>query len=154
MLVIVVVVVLAGTAAGRVHRFEAYGWHTQVVADGTNTSAIMEAIENAKKETGKPSIIKTKTIIGHGSQRQVRYRTAVACVYMHTRRRDGWGPTGLSHKCVHGPGGIHMLLIGKKVWAWVFFIYVQLYFGVRTTFFSFKQMLIFWARWIRWVLLA
>lgn len=55
-----------------VHRFEAYGWHTQVVADGTNTAAIAEAIENAKLETGKPSIIKTKTIIGHGSQRQVR----------------------------------------------------------------------------------
>lgn len=54
------------------HRFEAYGWHTQVVADGTDTSAIMEAVENAKLETGRPSIIKTKTIIGHGSQRQVR----------------------------------------------------------------------------------
>lgn len=61
---------------GLIHRFEAYGWHTQVIPDGTNTSAIMEAIENAKKETGKPSIIKTKTIIGYGSQRQVRWRAA------------------------------------------------------------------------------
>lgn len=54
-------------------RYEAYGWHTQVVADGTNTSAIMEAVEKAKQETGKPSIIKTKTIIGHGSTKQVSY---------------------------------------------------------------------------------
>ena len=61
-------------ACCHVHRFEAYGWHTQVVTDGTNTSVLMEAIENAKKETGRPSIIKTKTIIGHGSQRQVRQR--------------------------------------------------------------------------------
>ncbi|CAM9963045.1 unnamed protein product, partial [Ectocarpus sp. 12 AP-2014] len=53
-----------------VKRFEAYGWHTQVVADGTNTAAIMEAVENAKQETGRPSIIKTKTIIGHGSKKQ------------------------------------------------------------------------------------
>lgn len=55
-------------------RFEAYGWHTQVVADGTNTAAIMEAVENAKQETGRPSIIKTKTIIGHGSKKQVGIR--------------------------------------------------------------------------------
>lgn len=54
-------------------RFESYGWHTQVVADGTDTAAIMEAVEKAKKETGKPSIIKTKTIIGYGSQKQVRW---------------------------------------------------------------------------------
>ena len=52
-------------------RYEAYGWHTQVVADGTDTAAIMAAVENAKLETGKPSIIKTKTIIGYGSQKQV-----------------------------------------------------------------------------------
>lgn len=54
-------------------RYEAYGWHTQVVTDGTDTAAIMEAIEAAKLETGKPSIIKTKTIIGHGSQKQVLF---------------------------------------------------------------------------------
>lgn len=53
-------------------RYEAYGWHTQVVTDGTDTNAIAQAIENAKKETGKPSIIKTKTIIGYGSQKQVQ----------------------------------------------------------------------------------
>lgn len=52
-------------------RFESYGWHTQVVTDGTDTSAIAKAVEKAKKETGKPSIIKIKTIIGHGSQKQV-----------------------------------------------------------------------------------
>lgn len=53
-----------------IKRYEAYGWHTQVVADGTDTAAIMAAVENAKAETGKPSIIKTKTIIGFGSQKQ------------------------------------------------------------------------------------
>ena len=43
-----------------------------MVTDGTDTSAIMKAVEKAKKETGKPSIIKVKTIIGYGSQKQVR----------------------------------------------------------------------------------
>lgn len=56
-------------------RYEAYGWHTQVVADGTDTAAIMAAIEAAKSETGKPSIIKTKTIIGYGSQKQVLFNS-------------------------------------------------------------------------------
>ncbi|CAM9952949.1 unnamed protein product [Pylaiella littoralis] len=53
-----------------VKRFEAYGWHTQTVSDVTDAAALMKAIENAKAETGKPSIIKTKTIIGHGSLKQ------------------------------------------------------------------------------------
>ena len=42
-----------------------------MVADGTDIKSIAEAVENAKKETGKPSIIKTKTVIGYGSQKQV-----------------------------------------------------------------------------------
>ncbi|CAI2167206.1 18034_t:CDS:2 [Funneliformis geosporum] len=52
-------------------RFEAYGWHTQVITDGDHDLAsITEAIENAKKVTDKPSLIKIKTIIGIGSKHQ------------------------------------------------------------------------------------
>lgn len=48
-------------------RFEAYNWHVQTVADVTDLDAITKAVENAQNETGKPSIIITKTKIGHGS---------------------------------------------------------------------------------------
>jgi len=51
-------------------RYEAYGWHTQrvdwVTPDGykEDPDALLAAIENAKAETGKPSIIALSTIIG------------------------------------------------------------------------------------------
>lgn len=48
-------------------RFEAYGWHTQEVKDGTDIDAIAQAIAQAKSETTKPSIIKVDTIIGYGA---------------------------------------------------------------------------------------
>jgi transketolase len=48
-------------------RFEAYGWHVQHVDDGNDLDAIDRAIEAAKAETGRPSLIVLKTIIGYGS---------------------------------------------------------------------------------------
>ncbi len=49
-------------------RFEAYGWHVQVVSDGdTNLEAIDKAIAAAKSVTDKPSLIKVRTTIGYGS---------------------------------------------------------------------------------------
>jgi transketolase len=48
-------------------RFKAYHWHTQRVADGNDLAAIEKAVEAAKAETGKPSIIAVRTIIGYGS---------------------------------------------------------------------------------------
>ncbi|MEJ0057238.1 MAG: transketolase [Bacteroidota bacterium] len=52
-------------------RFEAYGWHVQVVADGNDVSAIAKAVEKAKAETSKPSIIKIRTHIAFGSPNKV-----------------------------------------------------------------------------------
>ncbi|MEP7376863.1 MAG: transketolase [Chitinophagaceae bacterium] len=48
-------------------RFEAYGWHVQVLADGNDTDALSEAIRNAQQETDRPSLIKVRTHIGYGS---------------------------------------------------------------------------------------
>lgn len=49
-------------------RFEAYGWHVQKVEEGnTDLDGIHQAIENAKNETERPSIICVRTIIGYGS---------------------------------------------------------------------------------------
>ncbi|MEM6251497.1 MAG: transketolase [Cyanobacteria bacterium P01_D01_bin.156] len=49
-------------------RFEAYGWHVLHVEDGnTDLTAIAAAIEEAKKVTDKPTMIKVTTTIGYGS---------------------------------------------------------------------------------------
>ncbi|MDC9596716.1 transketolase [Xenorhabdus anantnagensis] len=48
-------------------RFEAYGWHVIRSVDGHDSDAIAAAIEAARKETGKPSLLMCKTIIGFGS---------------------------------------------------------------------------------------
>ena len=48
-------------------RFEAYGWHVQHVADINDLDALDAAIEAAKAETGRPSMIICRTHIGYGS---------------------------------------------------------------------------------------
>ncbi|MCP4805442.1 MAG: transketolase [Proteobacteria bacterium] len=47
-------------------RFESYGWHTQIV-DGHDHAQIAAAIEAARAETDKPSLICCRTRIGDGS---------------------------------------------------------------------------------------
>ncbi|MCD9517928.1 transketolase [Photobacterium phosphoreum] len=48
-------------------RFEAYNWHVIRHVDGHDAAAINAAIEEAKAETTKPTLICCKTIIGFGS---------------------------------------------------------------------------------------
>ncbi|WP_339719589.1 transketolase [Marinomonas primoryensis] len=48
-------------------RFEAYGWHVIADVDGHDPVAIKAAIEAAKAETSKPTLICCKTVIGFGS---------------------------------------------------------------------------------------
>ncbi|MBS3940867.1 MAG: transketolase, partial [Actinobacteria bacterium] len=47
-------------------RFDAYGWHTQQVDDGTDLDAIRAAIAAADADD-RPSLIAVRTVIGHGS---------------------------------------------------------------------------------------
>ena len=49
-----------------IKRFNSYGWHT-ISVDGHNVEEIEKAIEEAKKESDKPSMIFCKTTIGFGS---------------------------------------------------------------------------------------
>ncbi len=46
-------------------KYEAFGWHVQTI-DGHDIEKILEAIENANKETSKPSCIVLNTIKGKG----------------------------------------------------------------------------------------
>ena len=48
-------------------RFEAYHWHVQHVDDGNDLHALETALQAAKAETNRPSLIKVRTVIGYGS---------------------------------------------------------------------------------------
>lgn len=50
-----------------VKRFESYGWHVIANVDGHDSEAIKQAIDAARAETRKPTLICCKTIIGFGS---------------------------------------------------------------------------------------
>src|SRR5437764_9532588 len=46
-------------------RYESYGWHVQYVEGGENVADFLAAVEAAKAETGRPSIILLRTVIGY-----------------------------------------------------------------------------------------
>ena len=48
-------------------RFEAYGWHVQHVADVNDLAALNRAIDAAKADTSRPSLIVVRSHIGYGS---------------------------------------------------------------------------------------
>ncbi|HET7675104.1 MAG TPA: transketolase [Gammaproteobacteria bacterium] len=76
-------------------RFRAYGWHVVADVDGHDSEAIRAAIEAARAETGRPSLICCKTVIGWGAP--TRQGTAKAHgealgadEVARTRERIGW----------------------------------------------------------------
>ncbi len=48
-------------------RFEAYGWQVLRVADGNDLAALRAAVEAAKADTARPTLIGVRTVIGYGS---------------------------------------------------------------------------------------
>src|SRR6201996_3153898 len=48
-------------------RFHGYDWHVQFVSDGNDLEELNRAIEAAKMEKTKPSLIRVRTIIGYGA---------------------------------------------------------------------------------------
>ena len=65
------VTLAAGTdltfSENRARRFDAYGWHTAAVDDGNDLEAIDAALQAARAETTRPSLILVRTHIGYGS---------------------------------------------------------------------------------------
>lgn len=51
-------------------RFAAYGWHTRTVVDGNDIADVAHAIEEAQKETERPSLILVHTHIGYGAPKK------------------------------------------------------------------------------------
>src|SRR6202521_2442706 len=48
-------------------RFEAYGWRVIRAAPGHDTAAIEAALEQAREDCRRPTLVCCKTVIGHGS---------------------------------------------------------------------------------------
>ena len=48
-------------------RYEAYGWHVQRVEDGNDGDTILAALQAARAERERPSLIAVRTTIGYGS---------------------------------------------------------------------------------------
>jgi transketolase len=75
-------------------RFEAYHWHVQIVEDGNDLGAISKAIEAAQAETGKPSLIAVRTVIGYGSPKagtsKVHGEALGAEAVKATKKNLGW----------------------------------------------------------------
>jgi transketolase len=58
----------------RAKRFEAYGWQTISIADGNDLDAINAALDAARADTSRPSLILVRTHIGYGSPEQDSYK--------------------------------------------------------------------------------
>jgi transketolase len=75
-------------------RFRAYHWQVLEVADGNDVEAICQAIEQARAETARPSLIVVHTHIGYGSPKQdtagVHGEPLGAEALAATRRKLGW----------------------------------------------------------------
>ena len=81
----------------RAKRYEAFGWHVQIVNDGNDTEAINKAIEIAKTVPNKPHIINIRTIIGYGSPNkhdthEVHGTALGADEVKLTKKAYGWDP--------------------------------------------------------------
>jgi transketolase len=55
-------------------RYLAYGWHVSVVSDGENLEAISLALEKARAESERPSLIMCRTKLGAGSPKEGQSR--------------------------------------------------------------------------------
>lgn len=58
----------------RAKRFEAYGWQTIHISDGNDVDAINAALDAARADTTRPSLILVRTHIGYGSPEQDSYK--------------------------------------------------------------------------------
>ena len=76
-------------------RFEAYGWHVIPHVDGHDVVALEAAIQAAKANTDKPTLICCKTIIGKGSPNKEGTHDVHGAALGHdeieaTRKHIGW----------------------------------------------------------------
>ena len=64
------------TSTDQADRFRGYRWHVLHVDDGADLAALNEALEAARAESGRPTLIITRTRIGEGSPNKVGHHSA------------------------------------------------------------------------------
>ncbi|MDN5782232.1 MAG: transketolase, partial [Luteimonas sp.] len=78
----------------RAARFAAYGWHVQTVEDGNDVTAIGQALQRARDETARPSLVLVRTHIGYGSPEQDSFKAHGSPLgeadVAATKRKLGW----------------------------------------------------------------
>jgi transketolase len=78
----------------RAKRFESFGWQTISVADGNDLVAINAALDAARADTTRPSLILVRTHLGYGSSRQDSFKAhgspLGAEVTKRTKEKLGW----------------------------------------------------------------
>ena len=77
-------------------RFEAYGWHAIRGVDGHDTESVQQALQAAAEETGRPTLICCRTIIGFGAPAKQGTAAAHGAALGEgevaaARRRLNWG---------------------------------------------------------------
>jgi len=78
----------------RAARFAAYDWHVQTVDDGNDVAAIEQALQRARDETTRPSLVLVRTHIGYGSPEQDSFKAHGSPLgekdVAATKRNLGW----------------------------------------------------------------
>ncbi len=78
----------------RARRFEAYGWQTLSVADGNDVAAINAALDAARADTTRPSLILVRTHLGYGSPEQDSFKAHGSPLGVEdvqkTKQKLGW----------------------------------------------------------------
>ncbi|MBZ6527652.1 transketolase [Aerococcaceae bacterium DSM 111021] len=106
-------------------RFESMNWNYLRVEEGTDLDAISNAIQKAKENQGKPTLIEIKTVIGYGSPQQ-----GTADTHGNPLGADNWTATrevyGWNHEAFDVPAEAQELFDekvknrGKKAYeAWL-----------------------------------
>lgn len=78
----------------RALRFQAYGWQTLVVEDGNDLNAVHAALDAAKAESKRPTLILVRTNIGFGSPQQDSFKAHGSALGVEdvkrTKQTLGW----------------------------------------------------------------
>lgn len=83
-------------------RFIAYNWHVQALPQSLDNDfiSVIEAIENAKNELFKPSLIIAKTTIAYGSRQQGHHKSESGLPYQEiVKQSPAWLPATLARRC-------------------------------------------------------
>jgi transketolase len=104
-------------------RFESYGWQVIPNVDGHDSDAIKAAIDQARAETGKPTLICCKTIIGFGSpnkqgKEDCHGAALGADEVALTRKQLGWehGPFDIPADHYAGWNGVEKGTAAQAAW--------------------------------------